>query len=191
MRPDGKITTPLVNDIVAVGKTVAALSKDIETALSEYVRSPTVNVIVTRAAGAYAPIKIVGQAATSKVLPFRSGVTILDAVIEASGLSTYTSGNRAQLIRTDNGKVTRKRVRLQDLRTQPAVVARNAQLEQRHLARVGLHAQPEAVRQQHAAASAGPAVRWRRAGRRPCRHVEPGRSRAHAGPPSIWNSCTP
>jgi polysaccharide biosynthesis/export protein len=115
VRPDGKITTPLVNDMVAVGKTAGALSKDIEAELSEYVRSPTVSVIVTRSAGAYAQVRVVGQAASPKALPFRAGMTVLDAIIEVGGLSQYAAGNRAQLVRTDGGKVTRVRVRLQDL----------------------------------------------------------------------------
>jgi polysaccharide biosynthesis/export protein len=115
VRPDGKITTPLVNDIVAVGKTAGILSKDIEAALSEYVRSPTVSVIVTRSAGAFAQIRVVGQAASPKALPFRAGMTVLDAVIEVGGLSQYAAGNRAQVIRTEGAKVTRIRVRLQDL----------------------------------------------------------------------------
>ena len=115
VRPDGKITTPLVNDIVAVGKTAGVLSKDIEVALSEYVRSPTVSVIVTRTAGAFAQIRVVGQAASPKALPFRAGMTVMDAVIEVGGLSQYAAGNRAQVVRTEGAKVTRIRVRLQDL----------------------------------------------------------------------------
>jgi polysaccharide export outer membrane protein len=115
VRPDGKITTPLVNDMVAVGKTAGVLSKDIEAVLAEYVRSPTVNIIVTKSAGAYAQVRVVGQAATAKALPYRSGMTVLDAIIEVGGLSQYAAGNRAQLVRSEGGKIVRRKVRLEDL----------------------------------------------------------------------------
>jgi polysaccharide biosynthesis/export protein len=115
VRPDGKITTPLVNDMVAVGKTAGTLSKEIELVLAEYVRSPTVSVIVTKSAGAFAQVRVVGQAASPKALPYRAGMTVLDAIIEVGGLSQYAAGNRAQLVRTDGSKVTRIRIKLHDL----------------------------------------------------------------------------
>jgi polysaccharide export outer membrane protein len=115
VRPDGKISTPLVEDMVAVGKTAPQLSRDMEAVLGEYVRSPKVNIIVTTAASAFSLVKVVGQVAHPQALPYREGMTVLDAVLEVGGLGQFASGNRARIVRMENGKETIIKVKLADL----------------------------------------------------------------------------
>jgi polysaccharide export outer membrane protein len=116
VRPDGKISTPLVEDLQAAGRSPTQLARDIEEVLSEYVRSPVVTVIMQGFVGeSQQQIRIVGQAAEPKVLQFRQGMTVLDVMIEVGGLSEYAAGNRAKIIRKVNGKPTEIRVRLDDL----------------------------------------------------------------------------
>jgi polysaccharide biosynthesis/export protein len=116
VRPDGKISTPLVEDLVAVDKTPHRLARDIETALSEYVRTPQVNVIVTNPANAFNQVKIIGQVKSPGSLPFRAGMTVMDAILQVGGLSEFAAGNRATLVRTgDDGKQQRIKVKLNDL----------------------------------------------------------------------------
>jgi polysaccharide export outer membrane protein len=115
VRPDGKISTPLVEDMVAVGKTPSALARDVEKVLSEYVRSPQVNIIVTQPASAYSQVKVIGQVVKPQGLPYREGMTVLDAVLSVGGLGPFASGNRAKVVRTENGKQVELKVRLDDL----------------------------------------------------------------------------
>jgi len=115
VRPDGKISTPLVEDMVAVGKTSPQLARDMEKVLGEYVRSPKVNIIVTTAASAYSLVKVVGQVAHPQALPYREGMTVLDAVLEVGGLGQFASGNRARVVRMVNGKETVIHVKLDNL----------------------------------------------------------------------------
>lgn len=115
VRPDGKISTPLVEDMVAVGKTPTALARDVEKVLAEYVRSPQVNIIVTQPASVFSQVKIIGQVAKPQALPYREGMTVLDAVLAVGGLGPFASGNRAKLVRTENGKQVEIKVRLEDL----------------------------------------------------------------------------
>ena len=115
VRPDGKISTPLVNDVVAVGKSPAQLSKDIEQVLGEYIRSPQVSVIVLQARSAYSEVRVVGEVQRPQAVPYRSGMTVLDVVLAVGGLNPYAAGNRAKLIRKDNGANTEIRVKLEDL----------------------------------------------------------------------------
>jgi len=104
VRPDGKISTPLVEDVVAVGKNPSTLARDIEKVLSDYVRSPQVNVIVTTPASVFSQVKIIGQVTRPQALPYRQGMTVLDAVLAVGGLSQFAAGNRAHLVRTVDGK---------------------------------------------------------------------------------------
>jgi polysaccharide export outer membrane protein len=99
VRPDGKISTPLVEDMIAVGKTPAELSRDIEAVLSKFVRTPQVNVIVTTAASVSSQVRVVGQAVSPRAVPFREGLTVMDVVIEVGGLSEFAAGNRAKIVR--------------------------------------------------------------------------------------------
>jgi polysaccharide export outer membrane protein len=115
VRPDGKISTPLASDIVAVGKTTSELARDLEKALSEYVRSPTVSVIVAQPASVFSQVKVVGQAVHPQAIAFRNGMTVLDVIIQVGGLSQFAAGNRAKIIRTQDGKTIEIRVRLEDL----------------------------------------------------------------------------
>ncbi len=115
VRPDGKISTPLASDIVAVGKSPSQLARDIEAALSEYVRNPTVSVIVSQPASAYSQIRVVGQAIAPKAIPFRKGMTVLDVMIQVGGLGQFAAGNRAKIVRTVGGKSEQIKVRLEDL----------------------------------------------------------------------------
>jgi len=116
VRPDGMISTPLVENILAAGKTPSQLARDMEAALAEYVRTPTVNVIVQDFVGAYGDqVRVVGQAAKPQSIPYRANMTLLDVVIEVGGLAEFAAGNRAVIVRTENGKQTRTLVRLRDL----------------------------------------------------------------------------
>jgi polysaccharide biosynthesis/export protein len=116
VRPDGLISTPLVENIPAAGKTASELGRDIETKLSEYVRSPKVNVIVTSFVGVFGDqIRVVGQATKPQSLPYRANMTVLDVMIQVGGLAPFAAGNRAHIVRQVNGKSTEIPVRLNDL----------------------------------------------------------------------------
>ncbi len=115
VRPDGKISTPLVEDMVAVGKSPSGLARDIEKVLAEYVKSPQVNVIVTVPASVFGQIKVMGQVLRPQALPYRSGMTVLDAVLAVGGLAPYAAGNRARIVRTENGQQKEIKIRLDAL----------------------------------------------------------------------------
>ena len=115
VRPDGKISTPLVEDMVAVGKTPPQLARDMEKVLSEYVRAPKVNIIVTTAASAFSLVKVVGQVQHPSALPYREGMRVLDAILAVGGLTQFASGNRARIVRMENGKETIIHVKVGDL----------------------------------------------------------------------------
>ncbi len=116
VRPDGKISTPLVEDLQAAGRSPTELARDIESVLSEYVRTPVVTVIMQGFVGEQArQVRVVGQAVEPRALQFRQGMTVLDVMIEVGGLSDFASGNKAKIIRkTDSGEIE-IRVRLDDL----------------------------------------------------------------------------
>ena len=115
VRPDGKISTPLVEDMVAVGKTPSQLARDIEKSLAVYVKSPKVNVVVMGAMSIFSQVKIIGQVKMPQALPYRDGMTVLDAVLAVGGLGQFAAGNRAHLVRTENGKQTEIKVKLDSL----------------------------------------------------------------------------
>jgi polysaccharide export outer membrane protein len=115
VRPDGKISTPLVEDMVAVGKTPAQLARDMEKVLSEYVKAPKVNVIVETPAGAEGAVKVVGQVAHPQALAYHEGMRVLDAILAVGGVTQFASGNRARIIRMENGKETVIHVKVSDL----------------------------------------------------------------------------
>jgi polysaccharide export outer membrane protein len=115
VRPDGKISTPLVEDMVAVGKTPSNLARDIEKALSVYVKSPQVNVIVTIPASVYSQVKVIGQVLKPQALPYREGMRVLDAVLAVGGLGQFAAGNRARLVRVVNGKSQEFKIKLESL----------------------------------------------------------------------------
>jgi polysaccharide biosynthesis/export protein len=115
VRPDGKVSTPLVEDIIAVGKTPSQLAREMEKVLSEYVRSPQVNVIVSQPVSTYSQVKIIGQVSKPQALPFREGITALDAVLAVGGLAPFAAGNRAKVVRTEKGKQREIKIRLDDI----------------------------------------------------------------------------
>lgn len=117
VRPDGLISTPLIENMQAAGKTPSELARDMEKTLAEYIRSPTVNIIVTNFVGTYGDqIRVVGQAANPQALAYRSGMTVLDVMIAVGGLGEFAAGNRARLVRRlPNGETQEMRVRLDDL----------------------------------------------------------------------------
>jgi polysaccharide export outer membrane protein len=115
VRPDGKISTPLVEDMVAVGKTPSQLARDIEKVLAEYIRSPQVNVIVSNPVSAFSQIKVIGQVASPQSMPYREGMRVLDVVLAAGGLGQFAAGNRAKVVRKVDGEDQEFRVKLDDL----------------------------------------------------------------------------
>jgi polysaccharide biosynthesis/export protein len=115
VRPDGKISTPLVEDLVAVGKTPSQLARDIEIVLAEFIRSPQVNVIVSVPVSAFSQVKVIGQVATPQSLPYREGMRVLDAVLATGGLGPFAAGNRSKIVRRVDGKDTTVRVKIAKL----------------------------------------------------------------------------
>ena len=118
VRPDGRITTPLVTDMPAVGKTPAMLAEDIRLYLSQYIEEPLVSVIVTESLGTFSQqIRIVGATAQPASIPYRANMTVLDAMIAVGGLNEFAAGNRAKLLRFDKqlGRQREYGLRLTDL----------------------------------------------------------------------------
>jgi polysaccharide export outer membrane protein len=114
--PDGYISTPLVQDMLAAGKTSTSLASDIQKALSQYIRNPVVTVIVTKFGGLYSrQIRVIGEAANPQALQYRKGMTLMDVMIAVGGLTEFAAGNRATIIRTVNGERKQYSVRLDDL----------------------------------------------------------------------------
>ena len=102
VRPDGRITTPLISDMVAAGKTPAQLAEDIRGALVQYVQDPLVSVMVDRPQGTFSQqVRIVGATERPAAIPYRANMTLLDAMIAVGGLSEFAAGDRARLIRFD------------------------------------------------------------------------------------------
>lgn len=116
VRPDGKITMPLVEDLVATGKTPKELARDVEKVLSKYIKDPIVTIMVTGFVGPYTEqIRIVGQAAKPQALPYKIGMSALDAMIAVGGLTEFAAGNNATVVRIKDGKQQQFGVRLDDL----------------------------------------------------------------------------
>lgn len=118
VRPDGRITTPLVADMPAVGKTPTMLAEDIRRRLSQYIADPLVTVIVNQFAGTFSQqIRVVGATEKPASLPYRANMTLLDAMISVGGLSEFAAGNRAKLVRFDKatGRQREYALRLSDL----------------------------------------------------------------------------
>jgi polysaccharide export outer membrane protein len=102
VRPDGRITTPLINDMPAVGKTPSILAADMKKALGQYVKDPIVSVIVENFSGTYSQqVRIIGATEKPASIPFRANMTLLDAMIAVGGLNQYAAGNKAKLVRHD------------------------------------------------------------------------------------------
>lgn len=115
VRPDGKVATPLVDEIVAQGKTSGELAREIEKQLGKYVRDPVVTVLVTGFVGPYnEQIRVVGEAAKPQFLPYKKNMTLLDVMIAVGGLTDFAAGNNASILRTSEGN-KQYSVRLKDL----------------------------------------------------------------------------
>lgn len=112
VRPDGKISTPLNEDMVAVGKTPSQLARDIEARLAEYVRTPTVNIIVSNPQSAFSQVKVIGQVKSPQNLGYREGMTVLDAVLAAGGVTDFGAPNRAKVVRRSGDKTEEIPVRI-------------------------------------------------------------------------------
>ena len=116
VRPDGKITTPLVEDLPASGRTPTQLAREIEKALAKYIQNPVVTVIVGGFIGPYSEqIRVLGEAAKPQALPYKENMTLLDVMIAVGGITDFAAGNKASILRAVGGKTERLGVRLIDL----------------------------------------------------------------------------
>lgn len=116
VRPDGKISVPLVEDLVAAGKTPSQLAREIEDVLSKYIKDPLVTVMVGGFQGVYdTQIRVLGEATQPQALPYRANMTALDVMIAVGGLTEFAAGNKARLVRTVDGEQKETVVRLEDL----------------------------------------------------------------------------
>jgi polysaccharide export outer membrane protein len=114
VRPDGKLSTPLIDDMEASGKTPSQLAIDMEEVLSEYLRTPEVSVIVT-GQGAANQVQIVGEVAGPQPMSYRNGLRVLDLMVAVGGLTEYAAGNRSNLIRQTQTGQAECRIRINDL----------------------------------------------------------------------------
>jgi polysaccharide export outer membrane protein len=116
VRPDGKITTPLVEDLQASGKTPTLLARDLEKALETYIRQPIVTVIVAGGIGPYSEqVRVVGQASKPQAIAYKRQMTLLDVMIAVGGLTEFADGNDTKIVRMVDGKQTEYAVRVDDL----------------------------------------------------------------------------
>jgi polysaccharide export outer membrane protein len=116
VRPDGKVSVPLVEDLPVLGKNSTQVARDIEKAMSKFVRDPVVTVIVTTFNGPYGEqIRVVGEATRPQALPYRQHMTLLDVMIAVGGLTDFADGNAASVFRASQGGPKQYNVRLKDL----------------------------------------------------------------------------
>ncbi len=114
VRPDGKISIPLVEDLQAVGKTPTELARDIEAQLGEYLRSPEVNIIVA-SPGSSNQVQVIGQVRLPQSLPYRADLRVLDVLVAVGGLGDFAAGNRSRIVRKQGAETTECSIRLSDL----------------------------------------------------------------------------
>lgn len=116
VRPDGRITTPLVEDVQASGKTPTQLARSMEQRLKRFIKNPIVTVIVTDFVGRHSEqIRVIGKAQKPQAIPYTENMTLLDVMIAVGGLTEFAAGNRARIIREVNGEQKEFTVRLDDL----------------------------------------------------------------------------
>jgi polysaccharide export outer membrane protein len=116
VRPDGQITTSLVEDILVAGKTPTQLAREMETILAKFIRDPVVTVSVNGFVGPYSEqVRVIGAASKPQAYPYRQYMTLLDLMIASGGLTEFASGNSAKLVRTQNGKQISYEINLDDL----------------------------------------------------------------------------
>ena len=116
VRPDGRISMPLIPDIVAAGKTPTQLGKELEERLKEYVKDPIVTVMVSNFIGPFSrQVRVIGAATEPMAIPYRDHMTVLDVMIATKGLTKFAAGNRAIIVRLNGDKRDTIKVRLGDL----------------------------------------------------------------------------
>jgi polysaccharide biosynthesis/export protein len=116
VRPDGRVSIPLVEDVVAIGKTPTALAREYEQRLSKYIKEPLVTVIVQGFVGPIPDeVRVIGEASQPRAIPYRADMTVLDAMIAVGGLTRYAAGNDSVIVRTANGQQTTYAVHLSSL----------------------------------------------------------------------------
>ena len=116
VKPDGFLTTPLVEDLKASGKTSSQLAREMESKLKRFIKNPKVTITITSFVGQYAEqIRVIGEAAAPKALAYRENMTLLDVIIAVGGLTEFASGNNTTLIRNKGGEKIQYSVRLDDL----------------------------------------------------------------------------
>ena len=116
VRPDGKITTPLIEDVTASGKTPTQLAREMEKELEVYVKNPVVTVMVNGFVGPYSEqIRVVGQATNPQALPYRDQMSLLDLMIAVGGMTDFADGNRSKVVRVVDGNWQEFGVRIDDL----------------------------------------------------------------------------
>ena len=116
VRPDGKISTPLVEDVVAIGRTPTQLAREIEQRLKRFIKNPIATVLVTEFIGtSFQQIRIIGEASRPQAIPYRNGMTVLDVMIAVGGLTEFAAGNRAKIVRNKSNGTHEIEMRLDDL----------------------------------------------------------------------------
>ena len=116
VRPDGRISVPLIDDLAATGKTSSQLARDIESSLRKYIQDPLVTVMVNGFTGPFAQqVRVIGEAQQPQAIPYRANMTLLDVMIQVGGLTEFAAGNRAKLVRFEDGKQVQHSVHISDL----------------------------------------------------------------------------
>ncbi len=116
VRPDGRLSMPLIDDLSATGKTPSQLARDIEEKLNVYIQQPIVTVVVQSFFGPFSQqVRVVGEAASPQAIPYRANMTLLDVMIQVGGLTEFAAGDRATLVRFEEGKQKEYRVRIESL----------------------------------------------------------------------------
>lgn len=116
VRPDGRISVPLIEDLYVEGKNPSTLAREIEQELAVYIQDPLVTVIVGGFVGTFPQqVRIVGEASQPRAIPYRANMTVLDVIIQTGGLTEFADGNNTTLVRAEEGQLTEYRVRLDDL----------------------------------------------------------------------------
>jgi polysaccharide biosynthesis/export protein len=116
VRPDGRISVPLIDDLPATGKTATQLARDVESSLRKYIQDPLVTVMVNGFTGPFAQqVRVVGEAQQPQAIPYRANMTLLDVMIQVGGLTEFAAGNRAKLVRMEDGKQVQHSVHISDL----------------------------------------------------------------------------
>lgn len=116
VRPDGRVSIPLIEDLEVAGKTPSEVGRQVEDQLRKFVDDPLVTIIVTEFVGSFSQqVRVVGEAAKPQAIPYRANMSLLDVMIAVGGLTEFADGNRSVLVRDVDGKTAQFSVRLDDL----------------------------------------------------------------------------